>query len=116
MQIKKGDVSFNLAFKNGEYTNKLFGRSLSLNQAGGANQLEVDFSHYAKRKRNNLEDSDFQKLLSMQGQVSHAITTDDTVRKSLHDQVVTEIKLLLGEGVVVTFNLSGFDPKSGIFR
>ena len=56
MQIKKGDVSFNLAFKNGEYTNKLFGRSFSLNQAGGANQLEVDFSHYAKRKRNNLED------------------------------------------------------------
>lgn len=116
MLIKQGETSFNIVFKSDAYTNKLFGRNLKMNQIGGVFQLEVDYSHYASRKRNNLEDTDFEVLLKLRNEVSHAITSDGTVKKFMQNQSVTEVLLNLGDGNFVKFSVSGYDPETGYFR
>ena len=61
--IKKGDSSINVVFKDGRYTNKLWARNITIDPAPNGDVLSIDYSHYSKRKRGNLEDSDFKDLV-----------------------------------------------------
>ena len=115
--IKRGDFSFNVVFKGADaYTNKLYARNAYLISAQSGDTLQVDFSHYSKKKRNNLEDTDYERLVNQQGEISHFLIGDDTVKKAIEDKNVANVTIILSESSSVTVAVSALDRASGILR
>lgn len=114
--VKKGNSSFNVAFKDRAYTNKLRARNIALDAGQHGDILYVDFSHYSKRKRNNLEDSDYERLVKQQGEISHFVIADNTVAKAVGNANVVEVKVQLSDTSLVSVPVTSFDKSSGILR
>ena len=114
--VKKGDSSFNVVFNNSTYTNKLFARNINLTQNQAGALLTVDFTHYSKRKRNNLEDTDFDLLLKQQNMISHFLVTDKTVRKHIADVGIVKVELKLDEETLVAVSVSTYDKAGGLLK
>ncbi|WP_321392777.1 hypothetical protein [uncultured Desulfuromusa sp.] len=111
--IKKGDSSIDVVFRDeGHYTNKLFARNVKFNNG----KLEIDFSHYSKRKRNNNEDTDFQKILKNTDNISHLVIHDETIQKKLNTVQVENVTLELTNEVRVESAVSSYDSDIGFLR
>jgi CRISPR/Cas system CMR subunit Cmr4 (Cas7 group RAMP superfamily) len=111
--IKKGNSSINVVFKgNQQYTNKLSARNIMLN--GGT--VEIDYSHYEKKKRGNLEDTDFEKLQKSSNQISHIIVADETVKNKLKNETITTVVIKIDKKTIVNLKVSGFDEISGFIK
>lgn len=114
--VKKGDSSFNVVFKDKAYTNKLCAQNITLAKGQNGDVLTVDFAHYFKRKRNNLEDSDYERLVKQQGEISHFVIADDTVAKAVGEAKVVEVKVQLSDTSQVSVRVASFDKESGLLR
>jgi hypothetical protein len=113
--IKKSDSSINVVFKDGAYTNKLYARNIQLN-ISSANTLNIDYSHYSKQKRSNLEDSDFEKLIKGKANISHFFIADKTVQKAIENTNITQVTLKLSETESVTIPVTDYDKPSGLLK
>ena len=114
--VKKGDSSFNVVFKDNNYTNKLWARNITLTQREDGVVMNVDFSHYSKRKRGNLEDSDFDSLQKQKDNISHFIIGDGTVSAAVERAKVIEVRLHLSDELYVSVPVTSFDKTSGFLR
>jgi len=113
--IKKGNSSINVAFsgKSGlpPYTNKLFARNIKVEME---NILLIDYSHYSKRKRNNLEDSDYQLLCKLHSEISKIHIADDTVKKLISKLNIKKVHIKISDTSQATIIISSFEPISGL--
>jgi hypothetical protein len=117
LMIKKGDSSFNVVFKGEEaYTNKLYARNISLQESDVGATLQVEFKHYSKRKRKNLEDSDFDRLLKQKDQISHFVIRDATVLKGIEGKNIVRVDLILSDTDSVRVSVTTLDKVTGFLR
>lgn len=115
--IKQGKFSFNVVFKGTDaYTNKLFACNAKLVNDPARDTLQVDFSHYSKKKRNNLEDTDYARLVKQQEEISHFLIDDETVKKAFEDNKIIKVTIILSDSSSVSVSVSTLDKASGILR
>ena len=116
--IKKGDSGINVAFRDQyhSYTNKLFARNIILETNSEGDTLDVDFTHYSKKKRNTLEDSDFEKLQKQSAEISHFIISDDTVNAALSKANVINVRVRITDKSVVVVSVKGYEAENGFLR
>ncbi|MCX7173751.1 MAG: hypothetical protein NT159_07475 [Proteobacteria bacterium] len=98
--LKIGDTATTFVFGANAYIDKLSARNIHLNQADpSAPVLQVDLAHYSRRKRGNLEDSDFEHLQRDCNQISKLAIRDATVAKKIRDfATVVAIEVDIGSG------------------
>ena len=104
--IKKGESSIDIYFNDPNiYTNKLFARNININNE----ILEFDFTHYSKRKYNDLSDNDFKLLTKSYNNINQIIINDDTVKKKLKSKNLTNIKLLIKNNLHTIFKINNYN-------
>ena len=98
--LKKGDTATTFVFGTNGYVDKLSARNIVLHEVDpSAPTLQVDLVHYSKRKRGDLEDSDFARLQQDCNEISKLAIRDATVAKKIQDYAdVVVVEVDIGSG------------------
>jgi len=114
--VKKTNSFINVAFKDLSFTNKLYAQNIQLinNQTGSI--LSIDYSHYSKQKRKNLEDSDFEKLVEQKAEIASFLVSDRTVQLAISEIKVVQVIVNLSDGESVSVPVTSYDKASGILK
>ena len=100
--LKSSDTRIIILFTDGTFIDKLATRNIKVAEDPNSLRpmLYIDLSHYSKIKRNNLEGTDFEKLVRQIDDVKAIILRDQTVAKEIVKfNVITEIDLNIGDDV-----------------
>ncbi len=105
--IKIGDSSTTIVFGDGNYVDKLVARDIVLNEStNAAPVLQVDFAHYAKRKRGNLEDSDFEVLQRDNDSIAKLTLRDPTIAKKVQSYAnIGSVEISIGENTPTKYSV-----------
>lgn len=95
--LKINDMATTFVFGAGAYIDKLFARNIHPDDCDpSAPKLQVNLAHYTIRKRENLEDSNFDHLQQNSNQISKLTIRDETVAKKIQNfanAVIVEVDI-----------------------
>jgi hypothetical protein len=109
--LKKSNTRVDIVFSDRaeNYTNKLSAKNVSIED----HELSLDFTGYSKIKRNNTEETDFEKLQKTRNSIQQINIVDATVRKKLKDETVKSVIIHIDEQAPTKFAVSSYDSSTG---